>query len=147
MSNIIGCNEATPKNERIVMSNQGTDCFLDLLICAADAFEQTESQKKLISFLKDKKDLNGLAPGTAGFDLDELPWQKESMKDDRIFLLSMASEAQNESTFKKLPYAVNGEIVIPWLKQFAVLVRQLTACRVTSEATAKTLSHINERDT
>ncbi len=49
MSNIIRLNETAPNNEWIVMSNQGTDCFLDLLITAADVFEKTEHQEKLIS--------------------------------------------------------------------------------------------------
>ena len=55
MSNIIRLNETAPNNGWIVMSNQGMDCFLDLLITAADVFEKTEHQKKLISFLKDQK--------------------------------------------------------------------------------------------
>ena len=36
----------------------GMDCFLDLLITAADVFEKTEHQKKLISFLKDQKGIS-----------------------------------------------------------------------------------------
>ena len=36
MSNIIRLNETAPNNGWIVMSNQGMDCFLDLLITAAD---------------------------------------------------------------------------------------------------------------
>ena len=84
----------------IVMSNQGTDCFLALLIIAADGFETTEQQEELISFLKDRKAINMIAPGTAGFDLDEMPWQDDE---------------------------VNKEIVIPWLKQFAELIRQMTS--------------------
>ena len=70
------------------MSNQGMDCFLDLLITAADVFEKTEHQKKLISFLKDQKDINEIAPGTAGFDLDEMPLV---VKDDAEFLLRVAA--------------------------------------------------------
>ena len=37
MSNIIRLSETAPEGEWLSMSNQGTDCFLDLLICAADA--------------------------------------------------------------------------------------------------------------
>jgi hypothetical protein len=73
MSNIIRLNELAPNSEWIVMSNQGTDCFLDLLITAADTFEKTEHQEKLLSFLKDQKDINDIAPGTAGFDITEMP--------------------------------------------------------------------------
>ena len=103
------------------MSNQGTDCFLDLLITAADVFEKTEHQKKLISFLKDQKDINDIAPGTAGFDLDEMPWHAGTLKDDTGFLLRVTAEAQNKSILTKLPYDAATDIVLPWLKQFAVL--------------------------
>ena len=77
MSNIIRLNEKAPDDEWIVMSNQGTDCFLDFLITAAVDFEKTEQQKNLISFLKNQKDINAVAreqlaliwmncPGTPG---------------------------------------------------------------------------------
>ena len=49
MSNIIRLNETAPNNEWIVLSNQGTDCFLDLLIFASDPMEKTDHQKELIS--------------------------------------------------------------------------------------------------
>ena len=45
MSNIIRLNETAPKDQWIVMSNQGTDCFLELLILSADALHQTEYQE------------------------------------------------------------------------------------------------------
>lgn len=123
MSCIIRLNETAPNSEWIVMSNQGTDCFLDLLIIAADIFEKTEHQEELISFLKDRKDINDIAPGTAGFDLNEMPWQKEALKEDAGFLLRVTEEAQSEEVFQKLPYEADREIVLPWLRQFAALVR------------------------
>lgn len=125
MSNIIRLNEKAPNSEWIVISNQGMDCFLDLLITAADDFEKTEHQKELISFLKDQKDINDIAPGTAGFDLDGMPWQDETFSEDAGFLLRTASEAQNDSVFRKLPYEANKEIMLPRLKQFAVLLEHM----------------------
>ena len=125
MSNIIRQNETAPSDQWIVMSNQGTDCFLDLLIIAADGFETTEHQGELLSFLKDQKAINMIAPGTAGFDLNEMPWQDETWKDDAGFLLCVTAEAQSKNARERLPYEVNGDIVIPWLKQFAELLRQM----------------------
>ena len=133
MSNIIRLNETAPNNGWIVMSNQGTDCFLDLLITAADVFEKTEHQKKLIFFLKDKKSINDIAPGTASFDLDDMPWYARTLKDDTAFLLHVAAEAQNERSFRKLPYDVAADIVFPWLKQFAGLVKHLQREAITEE--------------
>ena len=126
MSNIIRLNETAPNNEWIVISNQGTDCFLDLLIIAADGFEMTEHQKELISFLKDQKDINDFASGTAGFDLDEMPWQESTLNEDIEFLILVTEEAQRESTFRKLPYRADLDIVLPWLKRFILLIGQMT---------------------
>ena len=125
MSNIIRLNETAPRSEWIVMSNQGTDSFLDLLITAAGTFEKTEHQEELLSFLKEQKELNDIAPGTAGFDLTEMPWRVGTLADDADFLLRVTAEAQNESVFTKLPYDADRDIVIPWINQFAGLVESM----------------------
>ena len=125
MSNIIRLNETAPKDQWIVMSNQGTDCFLELLILAADALHQTKHQEALVSFLKDQKDINAIAPGTVDFDLDEMPWKEGTLKEDLDFLLRVAAKAESESIIKELPYEVNSDIVLPWLKQFERLIRQM----------------------
>ena len=54
MSNIIRVSESSPNSEWLVMSNQGTACFLELLLYATDDPEKTEHQKELISFLEDR---------------------------------------------------------------------------------------------
>ncbi len=104
------------------MSNQGTDCLLDLLIIAADALHQTKHQEELVSFLKDQKDINAIAPGTVGFDLDEMPWKEGTLRENLDFLLRVAAKA--ESAFEELPCEANRDIVLPWLKQFERLIRQ-----------------------
>ncbi len=63
---------------------------------------------------------------TAGFDLNEMPWQDATWKDDAGFLLCVTAEAQSKNARERLPYEVNGDIVISWLKQFAELLRQMT---------------------
>ena len=141
MSNIIRLSEAAPNDEWIVMSNQGTDCFLDLLITAADTFEKTETQEKLISFLKDRKDINEISPGSAGFDLDEMPWQKKTLQEDTAFLIGVTAEAQSERNAEKLSYQVNMEIVLPWLERFASLLRRMTKTNMISE---RVQDYINE---
>ncbi|MBQ6487830.1 MAG: hypothetical protein IJI75_01260 [Solobacterium sp.] len=125
MSNIIRLNKAAPNDEWIVMSNQGTDCFLDLLIAAADNFEKTEQQKELISFLKDQKDINTAAPGTAGFDLDELPWSKDTLSEDVSFMLEIIRKAGTVEAAEKLDYRPNLKIVTPWLDRFSLMIWKL----------------------
>ncbi len=125
MSNIMRLNETAPKDQWIVTSNQGTDCFLELLILSADALHQTEHQEALVSFLKDQKDINAIAPGTAGFDLDEMPWKEGTLREDLDFLLRAATRAESESVFGELPYEANRDIVSPWLIQFERLIKQM----------------------
>ena len=43
MSNISSFNNGVSGKENISLTSQGTDCFLELLIIAADTFEKTEN--------------------------------------------------------------------------------------------------------
>ena len=134
MSNIIRVNESSTKNKRLVMSNQGTDCFLDLLICAADTLELTPNQEELVSFLKNQKEMNSNAPGTAGFDLTELPWHSETMAEDLWFLMRLTEAAKSEEVLKRLPYEANRKIVLPWLGRFAEIMNRFLQALPISEA-------------
>ncbi len=137
MSNIIRVNSSSTKNERLVMSNQGTDCFLDLLICAADTLDLTPNQEELVSFLKIQKEINSIAPGTAGFDLTELPWHSETMAEDLWFLMRLTEAAKSKEVLKRLPYEANRKIVLPWLGRFAEMVNQFLSGLPVSEARLK----------
>jgi len=125
MSNIISKNETAPKSECLVMSNQGTDTFFDLLLFAAETLKQTEHQKELIGFLKNQKEINDIAPGNAGFDLEEMPWHDCTLHDDVQFLLKVIEIAERENTFEKLSYEANRSIVLPWLNQFAGMLEKI----------------------
>ena len=125
MSNIVRVSESSPKNEWLVMSNQGTDCFLELLLCAANDLEKTEHQEKLISFLEDQRSINDIAPGTADFDLADMPWNEDSLFEDIRFLLNTVEAAQTELVIVRLPYEINKEIVLPWLEQFGSMLEQM----------------------
>ena len=134
MSNIIRVNESSTKNKRLVMSNQGTDCFLDLLICAADTLDLTPNQEELVSFLKNQKEMNSNAPGTAGFDLTELPWHSETMAEDLWFLMRLTEAAKSKEVLKRLPYEANRKIVLPWLGRFAEIMNRFLQALPISEA-------------
>ena len=124
MSNIIRISESSPKIDSLVMYNQGTDCFFELLISAADDFEKTEHQKELISFLEDQKSINEIAPGTADFDIVDMPWDEDCLFEDIQFLLRAVEGAQTETIMDRLPYEINKEIVLPWLEQFGLMENQ-----------------------
>ena len=125
MSNIIRVSESSPNSEWLVMSNQGTVCFLELLLYAADDFEKTEHQKELISFLEDRKCINKIASGTADFDITDMPWDENCLNEDIEFLLQAVETAQTETVNARLPYEINKEIVLPWLEQFGSMLEQI----------------------
>ena len=125
MSNIIRFSETSPESERIVMSNQGTDCFLELLIGAADGLNKTENQEKLISFLRDRKAINDISPGTASFDIAEMPWEKETLSEDAAFMMETAGKAKTEGSAGKPGFRPDMRIVSPWLDRFSSMIWKL----------------------
>ena len=124
MSNTIRLNGNAPPDQWLTMSNQGTDCFLELLLLAASALEQTPAQRGLVAFLEERREVNRIAPGTADFDLEAMPWEKDSIREDALFLLRVTEAAERRSGWEKLGYTPEEQIVFPWLDRFAEMVRK-----------------------
>jgi hypothetical protein len=125
MSNIIGFSKAVFGKERISMSNQGTDCFLELLELAAAENNMTDNQRKLIGFLKERREENLSAPGTASFDVDEMPWSKDTLSEDVVFMMKVIEKAKTVEVAGKLDYRPDLRIVSPWLDQFSSMIWKL----------------------
>ena len=125
MSNIIGFSKAVFGKERISMSNQGTDCFLELLELAVAENNMTRNQRKLIVFLKERREENLSAPGTASFDVDEMPWSKDTLSEDVVFMMKVIEKAKTVEVTGKLDYRPDLRIVSPWLDQFSLMIWKL----------------------
>ena len=125
MSNIIGFSKAVFGKERISMSNQGTDCFLELLELAAAENNMTDNQRKLIGFLQDRRAENLAAPGTASFDIDEMPWNKDTLSEDVVFMMKIIEKAKTAEAAEKLDFRPDLRIVSPWLDQFSSMIWKL----------------------
>ena len=125
MSNIIGFSKTVFGKERISMSNQGTDCFLELLELAAAENNMTNNQRKLIVFLKERREENLSAPGTASFDVDEMPWSKDTLSEDVVFMMKVIEKAKTVEVAGKLDYRPDLRIVSPWLDQFSSMIWKL----------------------
>ena len=125
MSNIICFNSSAPKEEWLTRSNQGTDCFLEVIIKAASDRAMTASQKNLINFLIERKDVNEIAPGTASFDIDEMPWNPCSLHEDVSYMLGIIEAAKDPNSWKQLDYSPNEQIIIPWLERFAEMIKKM----------------------
>ena len=125
MSNIIALNSSALSEDCLAMSNQGTDCFLDLLIKAAADTDMTANQKELINYLTERKEVNEIAPGTASFDIDEMPWNPCSLHDDVRYLIGIIEVAKDPASWKLLDYTPNGQIILPWLDKFAEMIKKM----------------------
>ena len=125
MSNIIGFSKAVFGEESISMSNQGTDCFLELLEMAAIDSDMTDTQRNLIDFLKERRAENLAAPGTASFDIDEMPWNKDTLSEDVVFMMKVIAKAKTVETAEKLDYRPDLRIVWPWLDRFSLMIWKL----------------------
>ena len=125
MSNIIGFSKAVFGKDSISMSNQGTDCFLELLELAAAENNMTNNQRKLIVFLKERREENLSAPGTASFDVDEMPWSKDTLSEDVVFMMKVIEKAKTVEVTGKLDYRPDLRIVSPWLDQFSSMIWKL----------------------
>ena len=119
MSNIIGFSKAVFGKERISMSNQGTDCFLELLELAAAENNMTNNQRKLIVFLKERREEN------LSFDVDEMPWSKDTLSEDVVFMMKVIEKAKTVEVTGKLDYRPDLRIVSPWLDQFSSMIWKL----------------------
>ena len=125
MSNRIGFGKAAFGKDSLSMSNQGTDCFLELLEMAAAEKEMTDNQRRLIGFLKERRTENLAAPGTASFDIEEMPWEKDTLSEDVTFMLEIIRKAKTAEVVGNLDYRPNLRIVFPWLDRFSSMIWKL----------------------
>ena len=125
MGNIISFSKSVFGKESVSMSNQGTDCFLELLEMAAAESDMTDSQRKLVGFLKDRREENLVAPGTASFDIDEMPWDKDTLSEDVAFMMKIVDKAKTVEVARKLDYRPDLSIVNPWFDQFSKMIWKL----------------------
>ena len=123
MSNIIRYHSYYTLREKLTMSNQGTDCLLELILNAVKDIEMSTSQIKLVDYLADRRYENDIAPGTASFDVEEMPWNEDTFQDDIRFMLNLIMKAKDRGSWKNLGFEPNEQIVIPWLDQFAKMIK------------------------
>ena len=63
--------------------------------------------------MKERREENLTAPGTASFDVDEMPWSKDTLSEDVVFMMKVIEKAKTV------------EVISPWLDQFSSMIRKL----------------------
>ena len=76
-------------------------------------------------FLKERREENLSAPGTASFDVDEMPWSKDTLSEDVVFMMKVIEKAKTVEVTGKLDYRPDLRIVSPWLDQFSSMIWKL----------------------
>ena len=123
MSNIISFDR---KNVSFGMSNGGTDMFINILALSGSVLARTESEKRLTVALLER-DQAMLGRGCVGFDITELPWERETLEADKRFLLQAIQGARDKTGWETLDYRPNEEFAARYLDAFEDLIRRMTA--------------------
>lgn len=145
MSNIISFyGGAAPQTDDLVLSNGGTDVFLNVLALSGAALARTESEKRLIVYLSERDQTAGR--GCAGFAVTEMPWDRESFPADRRFMLRVIAGAQRRTGWERLDYRPDAAFVSRSLNAFACLIRRMTADEIQASALSDWLAQAEPDD-
>lgn len=126
MSNIISFHgKVALDDDSLLMSNGGTDVFINILALSGAVIAQTESEKRLMVYLSEKDQIVGR--GCVGFAIIEMPWDKETFEADKSFMIKVINGARNKIGWEKLDYSPNEEFVSHYLDTFENLIKRMTA--------------------
>lgn len=111
-------------SECITMSNGLTSVFIDVMLLSGSQIAQTQQQKNLIIWLSEK-DQSKVGIGTVGFDICDMPWDIQTFKQDKAFLIKTASEVKNKCMWEYLDYTPNEEMLFCCIDKFIELVSNM----------------------
>ncbi|HBH94504.1 MAG TPA: hypothetical protein DDX91_02045 [Ruminococcaceae bacterium] len=146
MSNIISFNGTELSDtDSLIMSNGGTDVFINVLALSGSALAQAESEKRLAVYLSEK-DQSAVGRGCVGFDIAEMPWNKSTFENDKKFMIGVINGARNKIGWEKLDYSPNTIIVLQYLDIFESLINKMTAEEIKEDFLIKWLSEASMTD-
>ena len=148
MSNMICFNYKSDKDDLkddLNMSNGGTSMFINVLCLSGGRIAETESQKRFMVFLAEKNQ-NVCGIGTVGFDIVDMPWDRNSFDDDKTFMLRVIEGARHKLGWETLGYVPNEAFVAEYLDKFQKLVECMTAENILEGSLSEWLSEAEEND-
>ncbi|MBQ5334414.1 MAG: hypothetical protein J6Z45_00540 [Oscillospiraceae bacterium] len=116
MANIFGRRHDDLPDDKISVSDIGTDVLISVLVLAGSALAETESQKQLIVWLAEHDQYIG--SGIVGFDLSDMPWDPAHFDEDRMFMVRTVDAASVRTGWDKLSYAPSEPHLRPMLGWF-----------------------------
>ena len=131
--------------DALSLSNISTAKFINVLCLSGGRLAATQSQKRMMVFLGEKNQ-TFCGIGTVGFDIVDMPWDRDSFDEDKAFLLAVIEGARNKLGWETLDFKPNEEVVIDALNVFEKLVQRMEKSDIREEALAEWLSGAEEND-
>ncbi len=145
MSNIVSFDgKVVPDDDSLAMSNGGTDVFINILALSGSVIARTESEKRLMVYLSEKDQIIGR--GCVGFDIVEMPWDKETFEKDKKLIIQLINEARNKTGWERHDYSPNEELVSYYLDTFENLIKRMTVDDIRENSLNHWLSESEEDD-
>lgn len=144
MANIFSFRRNDPPEENISISNMGTDVLIDILVLAASALAETNSQRQLAVWLAERDQRVG--SGTVGFCIADMPWDAASFDADRDFMVRVTDAASKRTGWEKLSYHPNADHLMPMLGWFRKCFVRLKPEDINPNVLTQWLADMDEDD-
>ena len=118
MSNIFSVRQNDPPEEKITVSDAGTDALIAALLLAGSALAVSDTQKQLIVWLAEHD--RRLGAGFLGFCIADMPWSPDTFPQDRAFMVRVvdaASEERGWETLASRPDSVQLRPILGWFRK------------------------------
>ena len=150
MGNIISfANTVSVNDDSLSMSNGLTDVFIDYLLLSGSQLAKSESEKRMVVFLAEKQQTK-VGIGTVGFDIIEMPWERETFETDKAFMLEMIHHARNlsleRSAWEILGYEPGQKNLQYVLSGFEALIKRMTINNIDENKVIKWLASAKKND-
>lgn len=118
MANIFCVRQEDPPEEKITVSDAGTDALIAALTLAGSQLAVSDNQKQLIVWLAEHD--RRLGAGFLGFALAEMPWSADTFQQDKNFMVRVVDAASEELGWETLaarPDAVQLRPILGWFRK------------------------------
>ena len=92
MGNVIYL-EGQPEHTALSMGNGLTDTLISALLLSGSQLAKTDHEKRLIVWLAEK-DQSAVGMGTVGFSVLDMPWDRNTLEQNRSFLRRTVEQAK-----------------------------------------------------
>ena len=123
MGNVIYL-EGQPEHTALSMGNGLTDTLISALLLSGSQLAKTDQEKRLIVWLAEK-DQSAVGMGTVGFSVLDMPWDRNTLEQNRSFLRRTVEQAKLRRGWELLDYQPSEELLLPSLEKFLFLIAQL----------------------